>query len=291
MNQKYNSISIIIIFRNEEKHIKNCIKSVLNQTYPNFELILVNDSSTDRSKQIVLQFNDKRIRYYENKENLGIAKSRNIGLSKAKGKYIFFTDADCITDNDWITQGLRYLKKGFVGVGGKVIYSSKNHHISDKVVECLKPGYWPTANIGYDTNTLRNMGGFDINFKNVGSDRDIALRVQKNGKLYFNKKMIVYHAVKKWNPKKLIEHYKEAAASAVYLTKKHKDTTNRIYRIVFPRALFAIFFPPALLIEKASKYKIQDFYDIKILFAIYLGILQARYHIWKTATKERIFLI
>ncbi|MGM0582489.1 MAG: glycosyltransferase family 2 protein [Bacteroidota bacterium] len=86
-------ISIIIPFYQSEKYLRSAIKSVLNQTYQNWELLLINDGSTDNSKEIALGFNDNRIRYFE-QENKGVSSARNLGLVNMKGDFFCFLDAD-----------------------------------------------------------------------------------------------------------------------------------------------------------------------------------------------------
>lgn len=85
--------SIIIPLFNAEKYIYKNITSILEQSFRDFELIIVNDSSTDKSLNIVKSFDDKRINIYT-KINEGTSKARNFGLKHAKGDYIFFIDAD-----------------------------------------------------------------------------------------------------------------------------------------------------------------------------------------------------
>jgi len=85
--------SVVIPLYNKAKYIENTLKSVLNQTFTNFEIIIINDASTDESEAIVLKFNDERIRLYSQK-NQGVSVARNLGIEKAKGKLIAFLDAD-----------------------------------------------------------------------------------------------------------------------------------------------------------------------------------------------------
>jgi len=91
-------LSIIVPVFNVELYLVKCLESIINQTFTDFELILVNDGSTDASQTICLDYlkKDHRIILY-NKENGGLSSARNFGLSKAKGKYIAFIDSD-----DWI---------------------------------------------------------------------------------------------------------------------------------------------------------------------------------------------
>ena len=86
-------ISVILPVYNCEKWVERCIKSVLNQTYKNIELIIINDGSTDNSLEICKKYQKDNV-IIINKENSGVSKTRNIGLEKAKGEYIFFIDAD-----------------------------------------------------------------------------------------------------------------------------------------------------------------------------------------------------
>jgi glycosyltransferase involved in cell wall biosynthesis len=92
-------ISVIIIFLNSEEFIQEAIESVFAQTYNNWELLLVDDGSTDGSTNIALQYAEQhgeRVRYLEhnNRQNRGMSASRNLGIREAKGEYIAFLDAD-----------------------------------------------------------------------------------------------------------------------------------------------------------------------------------------------------
>ena len=86
-------ISIIVPVYNAEMYLRETIQSVLNQTYSNFELIAVNDGSTDRSLEILQQFTDQRIKIID-KENTGVSDTRNTAIRAAHGEYVCFIDAD-----------------------------------------------------------------------------------------------------------------------------------------------------------------------------------------------------
>ena len=87
-------VSIIMPAYNCGRFIKESIDSVLAQTYTNWELLIVDDCSTDNTKAIVSTYDDKRIRYMRNPQNMGAALTRNKALREAKGRYIAFLDAD-----------------------------------------------------------------------------------------------------------------------------------------------------------------------------------------------------
>ena len=89
-------VSIVMPSYNCEKYIFNSIQSVLKQTYINWELLVVDDCSSDNTVSIIESFQDKRIKLFKNKENSGAALSRNLALREAKGKWIAFLDSDDI---------------------------------------------------------------------------------------------------------------------------------------------------------------------------------------------------
>ena len=86
-------ISFIIPAYNAEKSILNCIKSIINQDFDDYEMIIIDDGSTDSTKKIIESVNDKRIKYYF-QENSGVSSARNSGLSVAAGEWIHFVDSD-----------------------------------------------------------------------------------------------------------------------------------------------------------------------------------------------------
>ena len=99
MNDKL--ISIIVPIYNSEKYLEKCISSILAQTISNFELIVVDDGSTDNSKNIIKSFNDNRIKYIYSK-HFGVSSARNIGLKKATGELISFIDSDDAISNKFL---------------------------------------------------------------------------------------------------------------------------------------------------------------------------------------------
>ena len=88
-------ISVIIPAYNHAKYLSEAIQSVLNQTYQNFEILIVDDGSTDNTRQVVQNYTDQRIKYIY-QENRGLAASRNAGLRVTQGEYVAFLDADDI---------------------------------------------------------------------------------------------------------------------------------------------------------------------------------------------------
>ena len=103
MNNINPIISVIVPAYNAEKYLRRCINSILAQTFTDFELLLIDDGSTDKSGEICDEYADKyaRIRVFH-KANGGVSSARNVGLDNAVGEYICFCDADDWVDFHWL---------------------------------------------------------------------------------------------------------------------------------------------------------------------------------------------
>ena len=107
-------ISIIMPSYNASKYITATIKSVQNQTYDNWELIVVDDCSTDNTVELIRKLGDTRINVFVNERNEGAAISRNRALREAKGRWIAFLDSDDLWVPEKLEQQLKFMKeKGY----------------------------------------------------------------------------------------------------------------------------------------------------------------------------------
>ena len=104
-------VTIIMPSYNASKYIQTSINSIQNQTYSNWELIVVDDCSTDNTIEIVKKFNDSRIRLYVNEKNSGAAISRNKALREAKGKWIAFLDSDDVWLPEKLEKQVRFMEE------------------------------------------------------------------------------------------------------------------------------------------------------------------------------------
>ncbi len=104
-------VSIIMPSYNTGRFIAESIESVLAQTYPDWELIIVDDCSTDNTDEIVASFHDDRIRYLKNEKNSGAATSRNRALREAKGKWIAFLDSDDLWLPEKLEKQIAFMEK------------------------------------------------------------------------------------------------------------------------------------------------------------------------------------
>lgn len=116
-------ISVIMPLYNNEKYVVEAIQSVIDQTYEDWELIIVNDASTDNSKEIVQRFLhkqlDSRIKLINLENNKGVSFARNLGIKKAKGEYISFLDSDDLWDKGFLSELYKKIKE----TDKQIIYS------------------------------------------------------------------------------------------------------------------------------------------------------------------------
>lgn len=104
-------VSVIMPSWNTGKFIAESIQSVIDQTYENWELIIVDDCSTDNTDEVVAKFTDKRIRYFKNEKNSGAALSRNRALREANGEWIAFLDSDDLWNPDKLEHQINFMNK------------------------------------------------------------------------------------------------------------------------------------------------------------------------------------
>ena len=104
-------ISVIITAYNAEKTIEKCLNSILDTKYNNYEIVIVNDGSTDNTEDIIELFATDKIKYFS-KPNTGVADSRNFGIEKANGDYITFVDSDDFVSSNYFENVDKYIEQG-----------------------------------------------------------------------------------------------------------------------------------------------------------------------------------
>ena len=153
-------ISVIIPVYNRENHLYVCLNSVLKQTYEDFEVICVDDCSTDSSLEILKYFakRDNRLKILKNSSNKGVSYSRNQGLKAAKGEYIFFLDSD-----DWISRDTfkKLYRNAKINNSDMVLYKlvrvNKNNFIFNRPAFDLSNYFGENVNFDHFTFTYKNI--------------------------------------------------------------------------------------------------------------------------------------
>ena len=142
-------ISICIPTYNSERYISECINSVLNQTYKNFEIIISDNSSNDNTLKIIESFNDPRIKIFKNKKNVGLGKNFNIACSYATGEFIKLLPSDDTISHDCLEKSLKPFSQHndiALVIGAKTIVDSKSKVLIKKV-SFLKQGMYESSHI------------------------------------------------------------------------------------------------------------------------------------------------
>ncbi len=164
-------ISVIMSVYNNEAEIVTSIESILNQSYKNFELLVIDDCSTDDTLKKLKSVNDKRIKIFENKENIGLTKSLNKLIKEARGKIIARQDGDDISEPDRLEKQIRCLVGNGLDVcttrafrkNSKKKIPNFSFHLPYRIVMKLKnPFIHGTLMI--KKNVLINVGMYDEDF-------------------------------------------------------------------------------------------------------------------------------
>ena len=200
--QKWPAISVVLCSFNGGRTILDCLEGLLKLEYPNYEVIVVDDGSTDGTAEIARQYPFRLIQT----SNQGLSSARNTGLEAAAGEIVAYIDDDAYPDPHWLT----YLAKTFMttdhaGVGGPNLPPPGDGRIADCVA--VAPGgpihvltsdreaeHIPGCNMAFRKTALEAVGGFDPRFRVAGDDVDICWRLQQRGwTLGFSPAAVVWH--------------------------------------------------------------------------------------------------
>jgi len=133
LNIKNPKVTVLMPVYNGEKYLREAIDSILNQTFADFEFLIINDGSTDDSEKIIKSYQDPRIKLVDNEINLGLIKSLNKGIDLAKGKYIARMDQDDISFSNRLKTQINFMNKhpkmGISGTWAKIIGKKNKKYI------------------------------------------------------------------------------------------------------------------------------------------------------------------
>ncbi|MFL6568968.1 MAG: glycosyltransferase [Chthoniobacterales bacterium] len=197
------SVSVIVCSYNGAKTLASCLDSLGKLDYSNYEVILVDDGSTDNTSEIAARYPDVR---YIRQTNHGLSHARNTGASAAQGEVFAYTDSDCMADRDWLYYLVGTLVSGnYAGVGGPNISPPAQNWVQACVAAA--PGgpshvlltdtvaeHIPGCNMAWWRWAFEMVGGFDIEYHKAGDDVDFCWRVQQAGhEIAFSPTAIVWH--------------------------------------------------------------------------------------------------
>jgi len=188
-------ISVIVPALNSEKTIRNCVESLIGQDYPSYEVIVIDNGSTDRTRAILGKC--EKICVLDERRQ-GSYRARNKGLNIVKGHIIAFTDSDCIADRNWLSSITRNFKNKSVKVVAGPVRSISNRspiqRYCDQFCHISHRSLFTTSNMAVRKNVLVDAGGFNIDLIS-GGDFELCSRIiHSPNEAIFDTRAIVYHA-------------------------------------------------------------------------------------------------
>lgn len=235
---RYPKVSVVVASYNGAPTLKVCLESLQRLHYPSFEVILVDDGSSDATSRIAGQF--PSVRYVRHDRNLGLSAARNTGIAAATGEIVAFTDADCRADEDW----LYYLagdliRSSFAAIGGPNLLPPDDSSVAAAVM--ASPGgpahvmltdrqaeHIPGCNMAFFKWALEQIGGFDPIFRLAGDDVDVCWRLQRAGyRIGLSPAAFVWHYRRSTVRAYLKQQHGYGEAEAL-LVRKHPEYFNSV---------------------------------------------------------------
>ena len=201
---RYPRVSVVVACYNGARTLSECLSSLGRLRYPDYEVILVDDGSTDETAKVAAQFPFVRVLRHET--NRGLSVARNTGIAAATGEIVAFTDADCRADEHWLHYLVQDLGEGpAVGIGGPNLLPPEDSPVATAVM--ASPGgpapvlltdrlaeHLPGCNMAFYKWALEAVGGFDPVFRRAGDDVDLCWRLQQAGyQLAYSPAAVVWH--------------------------------------------------------------------------------------------------
>ncbi len=234
--ERHPKVSVIVACYEGERTLRACLDSLDKLNYADYEVILVNDGSTDGTERIAALH--PRLRYFGHEKNLGLSVARNTGIAAATGEILAFTDADCRADEDWLYYLVGdLLDSEFAGIGGHNFLPPDDSSVAAAVL--VSPGgpahvmltdrraeHVPGCNMAFYKWALEDLGGFDPIFTRAGDDVDVCWRMQQRGhKIGFSPAGFVWHYRRSTVPAYLKQQRGYGEAEAL-LVRKHPEYFN-----------------------------------------------------------------
>ena len=249
-NKMGKKVSVIIPMHNAEKTIFQCISSVLVNTYVNFEVIVINDLSTDKSLEIISSIKDRRLILFPNENKQSASLSRNFGIEHSSGELIVLLDSDTYVPKDWISNHVlahELINAGIVGGGvigvHKTIFGKADSFCNwwtsmpHGKPYYLKELHIPTNNLSIDRKIFDKIGYFKQILEGVGDggeDAEFCFRALKsNVKIYMDPGIIAYHYDRD-NFKGFLKHQQNWGRHAVAMRRMLKMD----YSFLMPKKYF-----------------------------------------------------
>ena len=235
---RFPKVSVVVACYNGERTLRACLDSLYRLNYPDYEVILVDDGSTDGTARIAEAY--PKLRCFRHETNLGLSIARNTGIAAAAGEIVAFTDCDCRADEDWLYYLVGDLvESDFAGIGGPNLLPPEDSPVAAVVM--ASPGgpahvmltdrqaeHIPGCNMAFYKRALNEIGGFDPIFRKAGDDVDLCWRLeQADYKIGFSPSAFVWHYRRPTIKEYLKQQYGYGGAEAL-LVRKHPEGFNTL---------------------------------------------------------------
>lgn len=231
-------ISVVIPVYNREQLIGKTIKSILEQTYNNFEILIIDDNSTDGTKEAITKINDSRIRYFKQEYNQGPSAARNRGINVSKGNYIAFLDSDDLWDTNKLSDQFKIFDQykdeydvvfsGFRILDLKTGLKIKESIISESICDNFKNGKFfltpSPCTLLIRKRALLDVGGFDERLK-ANEDTELAIKLCKKGYKFYNQKYSLVTVFR--NHDSLMSNKKNYIDARKIIIEKHQEYLSK----------------------------------------------------------------
>ncbi|OYT27700.1 MAG: glycosyl transferase [Candidatus Altiarchaeales archaeon ex4484_96] len=199
-------VSVIIPAYNEEKDIGKCLKSIKENKYKNFDVIVVDAGSTDKTIEIAKEYTDRVLSVHTSAPG----PARNIGVKESDAEVVAFTDADTVVAANWVAEmAAKFTDPDVVGVGG--VLRPLEPRLLDKIMFKINSDLWyrftaifgffqlGTPNCAYRRDAFLEVGGFDETMSML-EDTELSLRMgrEKRGKIIIDKSLIAYNSARRF---------------------------------------------------------------------------------------------
>ena len=250
-------VSVVIPTYNRKKLLQKSVRSLLRQSYKNFEIIIVDDGSSDGTENVVKKF--KAVKYIKQKRR-GPATARNTGIKSAKGEIIAFTDDDCEVDCNWLKSIVLSFRenKEYDAIKGntKIKTKDKNsfvYHIHKHIY--ISKNSAATNNIAYKKKALESINFFDEYFHFNYEDCDLLMRFKMKGyKIMYCREAVVYHVFEK-NPREFKRKHFISGLGMSYFFKKYLSKNPTVSFLVIYHTLLELIYLPKFLLTRLTKEK------------------------------------
>lgn len=224
-------VSIVVPAHNASATIAQCLAACLAQTYPNTEVILVDDGSTDNTAALAAPFPVRCIRQLQH----GPASARNCGAREASGQFVAFTDSDCVPSEDWLARLMLCFDESVVAAGGSYGIANRQSLLANMIheeIQCRHAAFGEfvdflgSFNLAVRKDAFLTCGGFDESFRAAsGEDNDLSYRLlDTGGRLRFTRDALVFH----YHPERLRPYLRTQARHGYWRMKLYAKHPRRM---------------------------------------------------------------